>query len=663
MKEESVYKCSVRLKLNENVQAENTFMNENRQYFENLIGVKSEDLKLSQLMDGHKRVTFVRGIAGMGKTILAKQLACEWASGSMYTDFKLFILFECRELNDFVRRGGKNFEKHKLFDDFIETKCGYHLESSVEVMFVVDGLDELSDISTRKEDSIIWRLLDVSNPKYRGSRIIVTGRPHIESKLSRPDKSIGGLRKVEIQGLSSEQIEKYIKNFSPLEDDVERISNAKANSERYLPTMHIPQYLNTFCCVAILSRGQAVCSIAELYCWMLFLFLRQHADQQPSAGPKTNFEIFTDYSSELLALGKVCHKMLNENKIILLKEDIGSLLSGCEKGNDFIDMLFIDASDQSQIKYQFKHLSVVEFLSAFYICSSKNRIELLSRLLSKGHIDTVVYTCQLIARFAERGIIKDMLGYSAKVQTIDERLADILQLVHSCNLDEKTKFQRSLDIIVSFLSIDVTKEESISPSLKKLCCGPLFKSTKTDSNNLYEIADHLQTEFNLSTDELCEAFINFHVGEFVVNEVKAVLAARYLGTVDIISFCGMKVNVNAARSEVEKIGNKKCTFVWIEDCEFDGNEKAVAGHEFFNSTLDELVIWESKMNEKHFINSCDWGTSSRTFILDQLELEEEWWSRLLGAIESKHSAGTLNMTQLYINRCTPNLEREIQERV
>ena len=64
--------------------------------------------------------------------------------------------------------------------------------------------------------------------------------------------------------LSHNQIEKYIKNVSSSNDGFVIIYKAKATSERYLPIIHVPQFLNSFCCMAIFSEGQAICSNAEM---------------------------------------------------------------------------------------------------------------------------------------------------------------------------------------------------------------------------------------------------------------------------------------------------------------------------------------------------------------------------------------------------------------
>ena len=64
-------------------------------------------------------------------------------------------MLECRDLNDFRAKEGKKFEKYQIFDEFMKARFGeYGVDGGDDVLFLVDGLDELFDINT--DDSIIY---------------------------------------------------------------------------------------------------------------------------------------------------------------------------------------------------------------------------------------------------------------------------------------------------------------------------------------------------------------------------------------------------------------------------------------------------------------------------------------------------------------------------
>ena len=369
LKEVNICDFVVKLKISHYLQSQDTFRDEARRHFENLKSFSDSDIDLSQLLDSDNRVTFVRGIAGMGKTVLAKQLACGWANGSMYNSFKICIMFECRDINYFVANQGAHLKRHEQLREFLRAKFNYYLETGEAAMFVVDGLDELNDINTG--DSLIAQLLNHNG--CGTSKFILTGRPHIEYKLEGYGE-LGGLRRVEIQGISDEQIQEYARRFPSPKGFKVDLNMAKDSSEGFFPIMHIPQFLNTFCCIVLLLKGEAIHSAAELYSWTIYLLLRQHAEKHGSREMQIS-KIFNDYSNALLSLGKVSHMLLNENKIVILQTDIETLLCGSGKQKEFIESFFVDASDNFETKYQFQHLTLMEFLSAFHICSSKARMD------------------------------------------------------------------------------------------------------------------------------------------------------------------------------------------------------------------------------------------------------------------------------------------------
>ena len=283
-----------------------------RRCLETLKHFTSDDIEVSILTENDSRVTFICGVAGMGKSVLAKQLTVWWANGYMYTNFKLCIMFQCRDLNFFQRSKGAKLEKHELFEEFLKSICNFELGDGEGILFIVDGLDELYDINTN--DSIIRQLLDLSVSKLINSKIIVTGRPYVEDKLVEHGKEMGGLQTVQIQGLNDKQIDEYISKFSSLQDNITAINKSKDASQRNLPILHVPQFLNTFCCVAILTGRKAIHNEAELYSWTVYLLLLEH--DKSGFLNKTVSETFKEYSKALMTLSEVCHKLLNENKII-----------------------------------------------------------------------------------------------------------------------------------------------------------------------------------------------------------------------------------------------------------------------------------------------------------------------------------------------------------
>ena len=164
LKEVKVDEFAVKLKIIRDEEPEGTLRDEMRRHLDNLKRFTGDDIEISDLV-GNDRVTFIRGVAGMGKSVLAKQLTVGWANRTMYKNFKLCIMLECRNLNDFQRKNGAAERKNEIFDKFLKSKWNIELGDGEGVLFVVDGLDELYDINT--DNSVIGQLLNLDVSKFK----------------------------------------------------------------------------------------------------------------------------------------------------------------------------------------------------------------------------------------------------------------------------------------------------------------------------------------------------------------------------------------------------------------------------------------------------------------------------------------------------------------
>ena len=636
-----------------------------------------KDIELKELLNHDERVVLVCGVAGLGKTVLTKQLAFLWANNKIYTQFKLCIIMECRDINHFVANEGAALKRHELFSEFLKTKFGYDLGGGVSTLLIIDGIDELDGIHSN--DSMIWQLLDVKHAKYAQAKVILTGRPHVESTLERNGKDIGGLYRCEIQGLSDDQIQDYVKKFASCKEDFEKIDKAIHSSKDHVKILSIPAFLNSMCCVALLSDVQTVKNTAELYVWVLYLLLKEHVEKD---GPSRKMccEMFEEYSSDLWVLCEICHQLLSENKIIF-EGDVKSRLIKCGKGTEFLEGLFADISDCRTKKYQFKHLTIMEFLSAIHICRRKDRMEIIEHNLKTEFYQVVMFSCQLIDGYKYDGIIKDMFGNDEELKAInvEQFLPSVLELVGQCinyelnDYDQQQQlsylFLLSIDIIMCFINKDVSNKNFIISTVKtlryKMDC--LYEGSM---RKVSELCGHLSSAFKCNEEDLKETFENGLVKKVrvIVHDVKSLTCVKYLPNVERIILRGMKSKINSFRIRSEANAVAKCKDVRIFNCELAddgimGNNMAIKDHQ-----LNWLFIYECKLNKYSFINVCNWALESSvdTFQLSQIKnIEHSWWGELVHAIQNaeEKNNGVLALRELVIECCTQEMSKEMQMKV
>ena len=668
LREVSVDEFAVKLRMSNAEPPLKSFRGEAERYFQQLKGMRGFDIELHELVDNESRVTFIRGIAGMGKSVLVKQLTLKWANGELFRQFKVCITFECRELNHFAVNQGTDLSRDKLLHHFIATKLNFGIKNASDVLFIIDGLDELYDINTK--DSIISHLLDIKLSKFFQSKIIITGRPHIENMLLRHGKSMGGLRKVEIHGLGEDQIDEYVGKFSSSVEHNAKIERAKDCLESNLQILHVPQILNSFCCVALLSKEHIVHNAAELYCWALYLLLKQHAEKD---GPndKRISEIFNEYSKEILKLSKICHDLLSKNEVVfegdieLLFVDIGKELFG--KG------LFVDVSDNFSIKNQFKHLTLMEFFAAVYVCATENPREIICSILEKKLYQVLIFSCQLISGLMYDGIIRQMLKNTAKLKEVHcyRLVRRILRLVRECvngysdNVEEA--FRRSLDVIMCLMNRDVINKHFILSLLKEFSFKNIGnRDFGSSSRKFISLMKLLICDFECVDFELRKAFQNVHFGLFKVNELNELKYAKSLASVHQIRVHGMghmETTIRDIRKEVDKCAN--CKKVSVLECKLQNED--VEDEVSEGSKLEWLHIDSCRFNKMSFVNLCKWMI---TVSVEEFELwgiddiKAEWWNVLTNAIVNakEKEDEKFALKRLWILRCTV-MDDEMRQRV
>ena len=665
LKEVDISDFAVNLKIGCCSASKSDFRDEAKRHLDNLKAAAGDAIDISNLIDEKCRVTFIRGIAGMGKSVLAKQLTYGWANGDIYQNFNMCVMFECRDLNYFKDHEGAELKKHEILGKFIKSKVDYNLGNGEGVLFIVDGLDELYDIT--EKDSIIGQLL--SRKIYPMSKVILTGRPHIEDKVTGHD-NMGCLSKVEINGLSEDQIDEYVDKFSSREDHKERINTARRSSKGFLPIMYVPQFLNTLCCVAILSKGEAVLNSTELYCWTVYLLLKQHADKDGSSR-KMASEVFSDFSQTLSTLSEVCHNLLTKNKIIF-EGSIELLLGEVGKDKDFVESLFVDVSDNITDKYQFKHLSLMEFLSALYICKKdmKNLLEIIKDNLKKGFIEVVSFACRLLSGFSYEGIIKELLKNVVGLEQVaneKQLLDDVIELLNECGLDDDTKLSRSFEIITFFLNKNFNDKEFIKSIIRKCHCDG-FESDEVTTHNLCLICRHLES-CGWKEKDIRMAFANVQFEQINVNEIEQLdvvtVKERFRIGRHGIELHGMntiKTTVNAIREKFKGGEQNEYCGVVIEECVLMDDE--LNGPCSNDRQLEKLSIWECQMKTKEsFLNACDWGMSCKSFWLSGLDIKIEWWERMVEMMEERRRKGDLMIKTLKIRRCTTDMSHNLEKKV
>ena len=324
---------------------------------------------IGHMKDGSTpRCILVQGAAGSGKTMFSWEVCQRWALGKILQQFVLVVLLPLR---DHTVRCVKKIEGLFPHDDKElqeEVSKVAKKSSGKGILFLMEGLDELPE-EKRKESSFLMKV--IVGRCLPLATVMVTSRPWaIYLLLQRYENRLS--QHIEIVGFLPRNVEEYIdESFGKNQAQLFREYLKQHSHIRSL--MYIP--LNCAIVVEVYRspREESFTHTApktqtELYQQLVQCILLRHLKSHPVHGSKRwNLVQFADLpadvSKQFHELCRIAYKGINNQHQIIfsdLPDDIETL--GLMQK---VPQLYVSQGDI--VSYNFLHLTVQEFLAAYYI--------------------------------------------------------------------------------------------------------------------------------------------------------------------------------------------------------------------------------------------------------------------------------------------------------
>ncbi len=324
------------------------------------------------------KTVLTKGIAGIGKTVSVQKFILDWAEGKANQDVDFTFVLPFRELN-LIR--DHQYSLHRLLLEFhpelqdLDSK----IYEECKIVFIFDGLDESRITLMFSEAQKVCDVTETSSVGVLMSKLMkgellpsaliwITSRPGAANQI--PFKYINRL--TEIQGFNEPQKEEYFRKRISDQHQASRI----ISHIRRARSLHIMCRIPIFCWISstVLQKlleedlsAEIPQTLTEMYIHFLLIQINMRNQKYEERDPE---KLLQSNREVIVKLAEVAFKQLLKGNVMFYEEDL------IESGIDVTDAsvysgicteIFKEESVIHQRKvYSFIHLSVQEFLAAFY---------------------------------------------------------------------------------------------------------------------------------------------------------------------------------------------------------------------------------------------------------------------------------------------------------
>ncbi len=452
------------------------------------------------------RTVLTKGIAGIGKTVLAQKFMLNWSEEKANQDIQLLFSLPFRELNLL-----KN-EKRSLMELLYDFSTGLK-ESEIKdlktckVLFVLDGLDECRlpldfkgnerccDATQSASVDVLLTNLIAGNLLPQAN-LWITTRPAAASCI--PQQYVD--RVTEIRGFNNLQKEEYFYKKIDDENLARRvIANIKSTRSLYI-MCHVP----VFCWISSIVLGEMCAkagggkmpkTLTQMYIYFL-------AHQTKQSHVKYEKEHQLDSNKVIMSFGKLAFQQLEKGNLIFYEDDLNDCGIDVREASVYSGVcteVFREESCMQNKVFCFVHLSVQEFLAALYV-HVMYKVNGVNLMITK-QVDQTRPVIELHEAAVDRALQSD-----------NGHLDLFLRFLLGLSLESSQGLLRGLKILVEPCDSQSHEEtimyikEKISPTLGPEKYINLFHCLNelNDHSLVEEIQSHLDSHRDLVMDQ-CSA--------------------------------------------------------------------------------------------------------------------------------------------------------------
>ena len=317
------------------------------------------------------KFVLIEGAPGIGKTVLAKEIAYLWADHKLLTDCDLLILVYLRDPRVHTMKSLE--ELLQLYTTKkVAVEVNPYLEKSKgqNITFVFDGFDEFPT-SQEQENSIIADIIGINDYARTlcKSTVVITSRPTVRATLFLHKLAD---RRIEILGFDPEERNKLISQSPNKTTELEKYlkNHPIISSVCYIP-------LNLAILLYLFSQGSLPKTLTEMNESFIIHTVYRHMEKTRSPLPDciTQLNHIPKHIFEIIdKLAKLAFDGLQNDQLVFtyneLKEVCPEICDTPEATDGYSLLQAVKHYPQkgagSTTTYNFLHLTMQEYLAAYY---------------------------------------------------------------------------------------------------------------------------------------------------------------------------------------------------------------------------------------------------------------------------------------------------------
>ncbi|XP_041655651.1 uncharacterized protein LOC121517726 isoform X2 [Cheilinus undulatus] len=339
----------------------------------------------------HIKSVLTTGMAGIGKSFATMKYMLDWAEDKSHTDIFFMFPLSFRELN--LRKDDEHSLEELIFSFFPGMKTSEIKDyDKYKILIVLDGFDECRldvDFSeseycrdVRKKTSVKVLLANlIKRNLLPEAQVWITSRPAASNSI--PADKVD--RVTEVRGFNDDQKEEYFrKRFDDQELTKKILSHVKNSRSLYI-MCHIPVFcwltskvLEDF--VKRKEEGKMPSTLTAMYIHFFLIQCRQANVKYGTGETSENSEPDSCWNQRnkttAVSLGKLAFEGLEKGDLVFTEETLTecgvNITEAAVFSGVFTQIKREDSGLYQQKLFCFAHMSIQEFMAAFYVFHTFN---------------------------------------------------------------------------------------------------------------------------------------------------------------------------------------------------------------------------------------------------------------------------------------------------